>query len=77
MGNQNSGNRSGKPRAPGAGRPPQTATLKLDARVGFTRRLKDGGVVPVESGHVASIGRGSPRAITITLDNGDTLVIWL
>lgn len=35
MGSKSSGNRSHKPRAPGAGRPPKTVRLKDGQKIGF------------------------------------------
>lgn len=49
MGNKNSGNRSGKPRAPGAGRPVKKAIIQEGDGLMLSHVLPDG---------VADLGRG-------------------
>jgi hypothetical protein len=72
MGNKQSGNRTGQARAPGAGRPPQSITLRIGDGIAFRYGVN----TPLELGEVAEIKRGIPRTVVIQLrESGER--IWL
>jgi hypothetical protein len=72
MSNKRGSNRQpGAPALPGAGRPPQSITL----RVGDGIALRYGFSTPLELGEVVEIKRGIPRSVRIELRNGTT--VWV
>lgn len=72
MANKRGFNRQpGAPALPGAGRPPQSTTL----RIGDGVAIRYGYNTPLELGEVKEIVRGIPRSVRIELRNGIT--VWL
>ena len=70
-GNERSGNRS--PNRAKVGRPPQSRRLHIGDRVSVQHR-SDGAVMPLEPGAVTELGRDG---VTITLDNGDAIKVFV
>ncbi len=62
--------------SPQNGRPPQTATLRLGQRLMLQERA-DGAPLPLVAGTVATIERGVPRIVTVTLDDGRELRLMI
>lgn len=71
MNKRGSNRTKGAPALPGAGRPPQSTTL----RVGDGIAIRYGANTPLELGEVVEIKRGIPRTTVIQLRDGTT--IWL
>lgn len=68
MGSKKSGNRSGKPRAPGAGRPPKTVKLKNGQRIGFWERKQ----ISERMATIKIVKRGT---FQIVRDNGEIITV--
>jgi hypothetical protein len=58
---------------PGAGRPPQSFTLRLGAQFGVFLKTADGGRLPMQLADVEEITR---QILVLKLDNGDKLTIF-
>lgn len=71
MSKRGSNRTKGAPALPGAGRPPQSTTLRLGDGVA----IRYGEGTALELGEVAEIYRGLPRTVVIQLRNGTT--VWL
>lgn len=69
--NRGTNRQKGAPALPGAGRPPQSTTLRLGDGV----LIRYGYNTPLELGEVTEIIRGIPRTVVIELQNGIT--VWL
>jgi len=69
--------KAGDPALPGAGRPPQSATIKAGNPVMASLTLPDGGYGHLGKG-VAEIARsGTSRVIRVPLEDGSTLVLMV
>ena len=69
-----SNRQAGAPALPGAGRPPQSTTLRIGDGVAI-KYAKDDSSTAFELGEVKEIIRGIPRTVRIELRNGMT--VWL
>lgn len=74
MGNKNSGNRTGKPRAPGAGRPVAKATIKQGAGLFVTQVYPDG-TADLGRGRATIERLGNDRLIKIPQTDGSEIRI--
>lgn len=76
MSKRGSNRQQGAPALPGAGRPPQTATIRAGNPIMATRVYPDG-VERIGTG-VATIERVSTeRVVRVQLDDGSTLVLTI
>ena len=63
-------------KATGGGRPPQSTKLRIGDHVAVSERTADG-VTPRVTGRVTAIDRKLPRGVTITMDDGGELRLWI
>lgn len=76
MGGKNSGNRSGQPRAPGAGRPPVKVTIRSGDGVMLSHVTPDG-TADLGHGRAAVEALGRSRLIKIAQDDGSEIRILI
>lgn len=76
MGNKNSGNRTGNPRAPGAGRPIAKATIKAGAGV-FINQVYPEGTADLGRGRAEITSIGRDRLIKLPQEDGSEIRILI
>lgn len=69
--NRGSNRQAGAPALPGAGRPPQSITLRIGDGIAFRYGVN----TPLELGEVVEIKRGIPRTVVLQLREGER--VWI
>lgn len=76
MGSKRSGNRSGLTRAPGAGRPPKSATIREGAPLMISQVYPDG-MADLGRGKAEIRRQGQSRIVAIPQDDGSEIRILI
>jgi hypothetical protein len=67
----------GAPALPGAGRPPQSATIRNGAPIRVLQGFPDGGVADLGAGVAEIVRQGQSRIILLPQDDGSIIRIWV